>query len=759
MLTRRSPRLRLVAVWTLMLVLGIPAAAADRAAQKPAAAWVADLASPTQGTRTRATVALSKLRPMPPEAVSGVAALVGHESWSVRAQALMVLGNMGGDASSALPVIHGALQDPNEHVRRSAAGALARIPAQTRLMRLALVDALAGDDRYLRGRARAALTVGGEGAADIAPDLGRLLLHEKPEVRDAAVAVLAELPASAAVPVLAAHLTHEESSVRNGAARALGSFGAAAEPAVPTLVGMLEDGRFPYTAVPALARVGPGAEAAVPALTAMLEPTTNRELRIEATRALGAIGPAARVALPRFRTELAAQDLSEATGRYRAALAGAILVVGGPEDPALAAYVERLARAQSSWNTWARVEAMRALAGLGPVAGPAVPALRRSLRRDPQPKIRGLAADALGAIGAEALPALPDLRNAQSGDEKRVQQKAKAAIAKIQASSASPHADAPQPLPAKPAPAFASEPSIADDIAALGSSGSRQTRAALRLLRRGAASLPALHRAVRSPDTDARKRAEIIALLGDLGDPSSVDVLLEVEAAHAGEPGIRRDVVRALGELPPTPAGIALLTRVLGDPSEPTRIRRQALVALAIQRDPRGRTWAIKYRDDPDIELRAAALFLAASLGDRTAAEPITLLLREQPSASYRYGLLLGLAELLDPGEFETHAAPAQRFESDYASAHRIARFRSGGADTRAALFREMLASSYPNERRLAVRDRLAREQLAELTSLLADWEHVAPPVRATLAGEIHRAGYRITERDRQLVIERRESG
>jgi hypothetical protein len=198
---------------------------------------------------------------------------------------------------------------------------------------------------------------------------------------------------------------------------------------------------------------------------------------------------------------------------------------------------------------------------------------------------------------------------------------------------------------------------------------------------------------------------------------------------------------------------------VLEDPSELTPVRRKALVALAMQREPRGRTWARKYRDDPDIELRAAALFLAASLGDRTATEPITTLLREQSSSSYRYGLLLGLAELLDPAEFEAHAAPAQRFESEYESAHRIARFRSGGADTRAALFREMLASSFPNERQLAVRDLLAREQIGELTSLLAEWENVAPSVRATVAGELHRAGYRIGERDRRLVIERRESG
>ena len=99
---------------------------------KPALEWVEDLKSPTPGTRTRATIALAKLKPTPPEVVAGVAALLEQESWSVRAQALMVLGNMGPNASSALPTILAVLHDENEHVRRSAASALPRVPARRR---------------------------------------------------------------------------------------------------------------------------------------------------------------------------------------------------------------------------------------------------------------------------------------------------------------------------------------------------------------------------------------------------------------------------------------------------------------------------------------------------------------------------------------------------------------------------------------------------------------------------------------------------
>jgi hypothetical protein len=118
----------------------------------------------------------------------------------------------------------------------------------------------------------------------------------------------------------------------------------------------------------------------------------------------------------------------EATGRYRDALATAISELAGAGDPALVAYAERLARALDSGDAWTRVEAARALASLGSAAGPAVPALRRALLTDAQPKIRALAAQALGAVGPQARAALPDLEKALGDPEPSVRQQATRAI-------------------------------------------------------------------------------------------------------------------------------------------------------------------------------------------------------------------------------------------------------------------------------------------------------------------------------------------
>jgi HEAT repeat protein len=642
-------------------------------------------------------------------------------------------------------------------VRRSAASALPKVPARTRETRLALVEALASEDRYLRGQAGYALAAVADEAGDTAPELSQLAQSDDRAQREAANKALARLPADAAVPVLIPLLTHDDESVRQAAAGTLGSFGPRAHAAVPTLIALLDTYPHYQMAIHTLGRIGPGATQAIPALLALFDRSDpSRQMRLATARALIAMGPEAREALPRFREELAEQDLSEASGGYRATLAAAIVGMSGPDDPAIEAYVARLARAQRSWVPMTRVEAARALVALGPAASPAIDSLRESLREAPEPKIRGLAADALGGIGGAAHTALPDLRTAQSDDERYVAKRAIAAIARIEAS--------PRPsitTPAKLAPTSEvaeRQKEVAADIAALSGSGSRQTKAALRLLERAPESLPSMHRAVLSPDTSARERGRLIALLLDLGDPRSVDVLLRIAHAYPNEPGLRIDVLRALGELPQTVESFQFAADTLADPNRIPRVRRQALMYFAMQREPRGRERAERFRNDPDLDMRATALYLLASLGDVTAVDPIAKLLREQPKPSIRYGLLLALAKLVDPEEFEEQVGSVPPRGDEYDSALRIAMLRTAPQQDRVTLAREMLESEFPNERRIAMRALLDENALNQLTPLLSKWWRVPAHVRASVAAEIYRGGYRIVEKDRRLEFEKRPS-
>lgn len=720
-------------------------------AARPSSVWLTELQSPKPRLHNKAVMALSKIRPVAPGTVAALSDLVRGDDWVLRHRALMVLGNLGPEAASALPVVVGALDDGNVHVRRMAVSALRRIGASTPEARLALVAALVHTDDYVRRESRYALQGLGQEAADVAPTLGALLEHEDDSVRYAALQVLEDAGADAAVPVLVPYLRHARADIRGGAANALASYGPRAEAAVPILILMLDDHQTRYLAITTLGKIGPPAKPAVPRLMAMFgESDPSRELRIRVVYALRGIGPAPNGVLPTFRAELAAADYSEASGRYRHALAAAIREIGGVHDPALVAYAGQLARGLTHWNAWTRVEAARALASLGPAASLALPELREALREDSEPKIRGLAADALGAMGAAAQPALTDLRAAQSDEHERVRKKAALAIANIEQSAEVPiPPPAPEPQPIEPVA------EIAQDVMALSTSGRAANKAAYRLLARGAESLPALHAALLSPQSSARQRGQLIRLLSDLGDPSSVDIILRSLSVHSQEGLARVGVLRALAAIAQTPASFEFAMGLLQDPQEHPRVRRQALVYFAQQRDRRARKWVEVFMEDADPQLQASALYLAAMLGDQGVVSQITELLRKRPHSSYRYGLLLALAELVDPLEFEQQTETLRGHQQEYESALRLVRFRTGDAKTRSDLSHDMLMSRFPNERRTAMRDMVQRQAFGELTRYLDQWMFVPARVRTTVVSELYRGGYRLVEAKRRLVIER----
>ena len=399
---------------------------------KTAGDWLQALQEPSPHVYVPAVGALSRIRPVTPETVAALDQLARGADLLVRRRALLVLAGLGPEAKGAFPAILAVLQDDNAEVRRLAASALGRVPAETRDDRLGLVATLRHRDHYARDQATLALGNLGAGAADVAPDLGRLVEHPSDPVRHEALRTLARMGPEAALPVLIPYLTHRDPAVRLEAARTVAGFGAAAGAAVPTLIAMLDDHEGRYLALDTLGRLGAASQPAIPRLIALLdEPDPSREIRTRVARVLARNSPAARGALPTLRAELAGLGLVEATGGYRDALTTAIREMAGDGDPALIAYAERLARALGGWDAWTRVEAARALAPLGPAAGPAVPALRRALLTDAQPKIRALAAEALGAVGPRARVALPDLQQALGDSDETVRRQAGRAIQSV----------------------------------------------------------------------------------------------------------------------------------------------------------------------------------------------------------------------------------------------------------------------------------------------------------------------------------------
>ncbi|VTT99725.1 heat repeat-containing protein : Putative Deoxyhypusine monooxygenase OS=Microcystis aeruginosa PCC 9806 GN=MICAE_1330005 PE=4 SV=1: HEAT: HEAT_2: HEAT_2: HEAT_2 [Gemmataceae bacterium] len=274
--------------------------------------------------------------------LAGTLAALADEESSVRAEAINVIAKMGPAASSALPRVRAALGDSDQFVRSAAVGALAKIsptptdvladivavlsdeesyPRKGAIQAIAALDldpatklphvltALADTDGDVLQEAAQAAGALGTSGAEAVPLLLPLLSHEEKWVRSHAADALGEIGGSAeAVAALRKLLADPEEWVRQRAAGALGKIGALAEDAVPDLAKLAADDPdddVRRAAVEALAALGATevAAASVDDLVRMLWSSDGTE-RASAAQSLGALGAAARAAVPELARAL-----------------------------------------------------------------------------------------------------------------------------------------------------------------------------------------------------------------------------------------------------------------------------------------------------------------------------------------------------------------------------------------------------------------------------------------------------------------------
>jgi HEAT repeats len=293
-------------------------------------------------------------------------------------------------------------------------------------------------------------------------------------------------------------------------------------------------------------------------------------------------------------------------------------------------------------------------------------------------------------------------------------------------------------------------PSVEADVAALAGPDAR--RAGPRLIDRGPEVLPAVHAALLAPDVEPRHALALLQVMRPLADASSVPVLLELLRRDPKSP-LRRDALLVLAMLPATDEAAAFAGELAADTGEPWRTRRMAFTWYGLHRDPRGRPFAEALRDDPDPERRVAALYVLARLGDATALEPITRILAAGAPADLRDALLLALAELVPPEEFERRAPASLAWSGGYRDALRYTRYRAATTAERPALCREMLRAEMPGHLELGVRCLLEAGRADELRPAAAlDLE--APGRAALVRNEIRRAGWRVVDSETEFRIE-----
>jgi HEAT repeat protein len=197
--------------------------------------WEKAIQSADETTVHHALDALARLRaPAVPLLVNALK----HEN--LRPQVLQVLQHMGPAAAAATGTLVGLIDDPDEHVVRSAVMAIAAIGPDAKEAVPALVKALQQRDRPDSHTIIYALGRIGPGAAEAKSSLLELLGGSNADlalISAWAVTKIDPSPATAAraVPVLVSGLGSPVVIMRRGAAEALGDMGPAAKSAVAAL--------------------------------------------------------------------------------------------------------------------------------------------------------------------------------------------------------------------------------------------------------------------------------------------------------------------------------------------------------------------------------------------------------------------------------------------------------------------------------------------------------------------------------------------
>ena len=255
------------------------------------------------------------------------------------------------------------------------------------------------------------------------PKIAAYLLDPGPQVRARAVEVLTEFgpKAEPALPKVAEVLRHVEPQFRLGAAQAMA--GIRSPRSENTLEAALKD-RSPAVrawAHAGLSRIGGDCEDHQQAIASILAGNLG-QTAVQASKALAGMKCASTKAID---TLIKALDSSDELSR--AASASAL----GHMGPVAARCVPKLVELLAARKAFrARIQAMLALARMGPAAKEAIDPLITALG-DPAPKFRELAAHALGAIGPTAERAIGPLTKATRDQEGTVQSAAKKALARI----------------------------------------------------------------------------------------------------------------------------------------------------------------------------------------------------------------------------------------------------------------------------------------------------------------------------------------
>ncbi|MSR57705.1 MAG: HEAT repeat domain-containing protein [Planctomycetaceae bacterium] len=286
--------------------------------------------------RREALIALAQIGPSAEAAIPQLLAELKNEKSETRPGAAYALIKIGAK-KEVVPILAKTIQDPNNKLLRevSAWGLITLEPGNADYVKMALplmIDGLSHEWDLVRLESVTALSSLEAGAKLAVPELVKLLDNEKnPRIRSEALGTLGNIgpAATEALPSVLRSLADPAPLVRYSACYTLGKIGPKAKEAVPVLVSNLtsKDEFLGIVSAWALVYIDPKreglAEAVVPLLIKLLE-ADDPQARLEAIKALVALGPQSKAAVPALKG--LSKDKDEGV---RKAAGAAVKKVGG----------------------------------------------------------------------------------------------------------------------------------------------------------------------------------------------------------------------------------------------------------------------------------------------------------------------------------------------------------------------------------------------------------------------------------------------
>jgi len=248
-------------------------------------------------------------------------------------------------------------------------------------------------------------------------------------------------------------------------------------------------------------------------------------------------------------------------------------------------------------------------------------------------------------------------------------------------------------------------PPVEEDIQALSVYGPNSKAAASRLVERGVSSLNELHAALLNPSVSFQQRMQLISVLGAIGDPGSVELILEIANDASNNRYLYQNTLLALTNFEQTEAIVEFVDAQLEDVNRNPLIQRTALAYYALHPTRESVKWVEQYTAsgaNPDV--RYAALYLGGVLGVESVKDEIINLLSSGQTTAREYYLLIGLSEITTLDEFNLLTAGMELNSDNLNKVKQLIKLRTGSQEQRNETAQYLLTQGDVTQKRAALK-------------------------------------------------------